>query len=161
MKHPSVLFFSREVHMRGHPSASISNAARWRHNSSHANTGRIGKMRRRHLWRGHAFRYSSGKTNMGDKIALRARLASRAQPLCLSRPERKKSCNSSPHCFVFPHQGWEGERIFPDSITTYIHEGIPYEVQCFNFVNFTTGSYEADKPLCQKFHLVNPFYDDL
>jgi hypothetical protein len=97
---------------------------------------------------------------MGDKIALRARLANRAQPLCLSRPERKKPCNSSPHYFVFPHQGWEGERIFPDSIATYTHEGIPYEVQCFNFVNFTT-SCEADEPVCQKFQLVNPFYDDL
>ncbi len=116
MNHPSVFCFFREVHMRGHRSASINNAARWRHYSSRANTGRIGKMRRRHLWRGHAFCYSSGKTNMGDKIALRARLASRAQPLCLkrclSRPERKKSCNFSPHSFVFPQKAGRASEFF-------------------------------------------------
>ncbi len=81
-------------------------------------------------------------------------------PLCLSRPERKTACNSSLHCFFSPHQGWKGERIFPDSIATYTYEGIPYEVQCFNFVNFTTFC-GADEPVCQKFQLVNPFYDDL
>ncbi len=112
MNHLSVFFFCREVHMRGHRSASINNAARWLHYSSHPNTGRIGKMRRRHLWRGHAFCYSSGKSNMGDKIALRARLASRAQPLCLSRPERKKSCNFSPHSFVFPQKAGRVSEFF-------------------------------------------------
>ncbi len=106
MKHPFLCCcFCREVHMRSHHSASIINAARWLHYCSHPDTGRIGEMRRRRLWRGHAFCYSSGKTNMGDEITLRARLARPpcAKPFCvfLSRPEReKKSCNALPHSFL-------------------------------------------------------------